>query len=67
MQSDPDSKTSTSATNSSSVNALARIRSSYPALAAAEARVAAWILQQPEKIIHLSMAQVAQACGVSDT
>jgi len=55
------------ATNSSSINSLTRIRSSLPALAASEARVAAWILQQPEKIIHLSMAQVAQACGVSDT
>jgi RpiR family carbohydrate utilization transcriptional regulator len=55
------------ATNSSSINSLTRIRSSLPALAASEARVAAWILQQPETIIHLSMAQVAQACGVSDT
>ncbi len=67
MQSDPDSKSSAKTTNLSSVNSLARIRSSYPALAASEARVAAWILQQPEKIVHLSMAQVAQACGVSDT
>lgn len=53
--------------NSSSVNSLTRIRSSLPALAASEARVANWIVQQPEKIIHMSMAQVAQACGVSDT
>lgn len=52
---------------SSSVNSLTRIRSSYPALAASEARVAEWVMQQPEKIVHLSMAQVAQACGVSDT
>lgn len=51
----------------SSVNSLTRIRSSYPALAASEARVAEWVMQQPEKIVHLSMAQVAQACGVSDT
>ena len=46
---------------------LARIRSKYPTLAASEARVATWVLQQPESIMHLSMAQVAQACGVSDT
>ena len=46
---------------------LARIRSKFPALAASEARVATWVLQQPESIMHLSMAQVAQACGVSDT
>ncbi len=58
--------TSSSRTNASS-NALARIRSQLPALAAAEARVANWVLQRPEEVIHLSMAQVAQECGVSDT
>ena len=52
---------------SSSINSLTRIRSSYPALAASEARVADWVMQQPDKLMHLSMAQVAQACGVSDT
>ncbi len=52
---------------SSSINSLTRIRSSYPALAASEARVADWVMQQPEKLMHLSMAQVGQACGVSDT
>ena len=50
-----------------STNSLARIRSKYPTLAASEARVATWVLQQPEKIMRLSMAQVAQACQVSDT
>ena len=49
------------------INSLTRIRSSYPVLATSELRVANWVLQQPEKIMHLSMAQVAQACGVSDT
>lgn len=58
--------TSSNRTNTSS-NALARIRSQLPALAAAEARVANWVLQRPEEVIHLSMAQVAQECGVSDT
>ena len=48
-------------------NSLARIRSKYPTLAASEARVATWVLQQPEEIMRLSMAQVAQACRVSDT
>ena len=67
MQSDPASGLMDSSTSASSINSLARIRSSYPALAASEARVANWIMQQPQKIIHLSMAQVAQACGVSDT
>lgn len=51
----------------SSVNSLTRIRSTFPALAASEARVAEWVMQQPERVVHLSMAQVAQACGVSDT
>ncbi len=67
METDQDGRSLASTTNLSPVNSLARIRSSYPALAASEARVANWIMQQPEKIIHLSMAQVAQACGVSDT
>jgi DNA-binding MurR/RpiR family transcriptional regulator len=67
MQSDTASGFLDSSTSASSINSLARIRSSFPALAASEARVANWIIQQPQKIIHLSMAQVAQACGVSDT
>ena len=49
------------------INSLTRIRSKLPALATAEIRVANWVLQQPEKVMELSMAQVAQACGVSDT
>ncbi len=48
-------------------NSLTRIRSKYPTLAASEVRVASWVLQHPEKIMRLSMAQVAQVCGVSDT
>lgn len=52
---------------SNSINSLTRIRAKLPALAAAEARVANWVMQQPEKIMTLSMAQVAQTCGVSDT
>ena len=67
MQSDAASGLLDNSTSASSINSLARIRSSFPALAASEARVANWIIQQPQKIIHLSMAQVAQACGVSDT
>lgn len=67
MQQDPDGKVPASTTAPSSINSLTRIRSIYPALAASEARVANWVMQQPEQIIHLSMAQVAQACGVSDT
>jgi len=67
VQNDIDSRTPDSTINSPSINSLTRIRSSYPALAASEARVATWIMQQPQKIIHLSMAQVAESCGVSDT
>jgi len=58
---------STDGSSAISINSLTRIRTKLPALAAAEARVANWVMQQPEKIISLSMAQVAQACGVSDT
>lgn len=52
---------------SAPINSLTRIRSQIPTLVASEARVANWILQQPEIVMGLSMAQVAQACGVSDT
>jgi RpiR family carbohydrate utilization transcriptional regulator len=58
---------STDGSSTISINSLTRIRTKLPALAAAEARVANWVMQQPEKIMNLSMAQVAQACGVSDT
>jgi DNA-binding MurR/RpiR family transcriptional regulator len=67
VQSDADHSSPARTTDAPPVNSLTRIRSSYPGLAASEARVANWIMQQPQKIIHLSMAQVAQACGVSDT
>ena len=50
-----------------SINSLTRIRAKLPNLATSEARVANWVIQQPEKIMALSMAQVAHACGVSDT
>lgn len=58
---------STDGSSSNSINSLTRIRAKLPALAAAEARVANWVMQQPEKVMALSMAQVAQICGVSDT
>lgn len=58
---------STDQSPNNSTNSLSRIRTKLPALAASEARVANWVMQQPEKIMALSMAQVAQACGVSDT
>lgn len=49
------------------VNSLARIRSRLPNLAIAERQAADWVLHHPEEVIHSSMAQVAQRCGVSDT
>jgi RpiR family carbohydrate utilization transcriptional regulator len=48
-------------------NSLSLIRSQLPALNDSEVRVAHWVLQNPNEIIQLSMAQVAQECGVSDT
>ncbi len=50
-----------------SAGSLARIRSRLPAFAAAEQKVALWVLQNPEKVIHMSMARIARECGVSDT
>lgn len=50
-----------------STNSLARIRSKLPGLAASEGRVANWVLQHPNEVMRLSMAQVAQVCHVSDT
>ena len=51
----------------SNANSLARIRSQLPTLANSELKVANWILQGPERVVRLAMAQVAQECGVSDT
>ncbi len=57
----------TTVLSTNSVNSLARIRSRYPTLATSEAKVADWVLQHATEVMHLSMAQVAHACGVSDT
>lgn len=45
----------------------ARIRSMLPALADAEERVARWLLDDPKRLLNMSMAQVGHACNVSDT
>ena len=44
-----------------------RVRSMLPTLADAEVRVARWLLEEPQRLLSLSMAQVAQESGVSDT
>ena len=51
----------------SSANALAQIRARLPALSDSETQVAHWVLHNAEKVMHASMAQIAQACDVSDT
>ncbi|MEM7346748.1 MAG: MurR/RpiR family transcriptional regulator [Chloroflexota bacterium] len=48
-------------------NSLAQIRSKLLALSTAETQVATWILHNPKSAMHSSMAQIASACGVSDT
>ncbi len=48
-------------------SATARVRSMLPTLADAEERVARWLLERPEQLLNMSMAQVGYACGVSDT
>jgi len=60
-------KTLSNVASLSSVDSLSKVRSQLPQLANAEGRVADWILQHPDKVIHLSMAQIADECAVSDT
>jgi len=48
-------------------SAISQIRSRMPSLASSELRVANWVTQNWEDLLPYSMAQVAQACGVSDT
>jgi RpiR family carbohydrate utilization transcriptional regulator len=48
-------------------SALARIRGMLPTLVASEAQVAKWILKHAGEVVYLSMARVAEICGVSDT
>lgn len=48
-------------------NALAKIRSYMPALPELETVVANWMLQNPEVVVHSSLAEIAMAVGVSDT
>jgi RpiR family carbohydrate utilization transcriptional regulator len=58
---------SSSAEDTRQANSLARIRSHLPELAAYEARVAQWVLEDPQRVVNLSMAQIAKECGVSDS
>jgi RpiR family transcriptional regulator, carbohydrate utilization regulator len=51
----------------SEINSLSLIRSHLSEFAASEMRVAQWVLQNPEKVLRLPMALLAQECGVSDT
>jgi DNA-binding MurR/RpiR family transcriptional regulator len=49
------------------LNAITKIRSRTLALSESERRVATWILENADKVLNLSMSQIAQACDVSDT
>lgn len=51
----------------SETGAGARIRSSLPAMTSAERMVAEWVLCHPERLLELSMSQLAESCEVSDT
>jgi DNA-binding MurR/RpiR family transcriptional regulator len=50
-----------------SPSSTSKIRSQLPTLNASELKVGNWILENPERVIHLAMAQVAHECNVSDT
>ncbi|MDK2925373.1 MAG: hypothetical protein PWQ41_1147 [Bacillota bacterium] len=45
---------------------LVRLRSIFPSLKQAEARVAAWILENPQEIIHLSITELADRCEAAE-
>jgi DNA-binding MurR/RpiR family transcriptional regulator len=47
--------------------AIARIRGHLLALSGAERQVAEWVLADPQRLLTLSMSQIAQQCEVSDT
>ncbi len=53
--------------DSEKLNAITRIRSRTLALSESERKVAAWILNNAERVLYLSMSQIAQECEVSDT
>ncbi len=53
--------------NNSSENALALIKSRFQSLSRSEKNVASWLLENPNEIRTLSMAEIASICGVSDT
>lgn len=53
--------------NNEKLNAITRIRSRTLALSESERKVAKWILENGEKVLYLSMSQIAQECEVSDT
>ena len=53
--------------NKEKLNAITRIRSRTLALSESERRVSSWILEHAEKVLYLSMSQIAQECEVSDT
>lgn len=61
----PPKGTKNSVSNSGS--SLSHIRSRLPELITSEMKVAEWVLQNPQETIHMTMAKVAEECGVSNT
>lgn len=47
-------------------NCLVRIKSFYPSLRPSEQKVAGYILEHPEEVIHLSVTELSNRCGISD-
>ena len=47
-------------------NCLVRIKGFYPSLRPSEQKVASYILEHPEDVIHLSVTELSKRCGVSD-
>ncbi|MGB9663030.1 MAG: MurR/RpiR family transcriptional regulator [Moorellaceae bacterium] len=45
---------------------LVKLRSIHPSLRSAEARVAEWILTNPQEIMHMSITELAEKCEVAE-
>ena len=47
-------------------DAFSRLRGLYPSLSPAESKVGQFVLDNPEKIMHMTLAEIASQTGVSD-
>jgi DNA-binding MurR/RpiR family transcriptional regulator len=48
-------------------NSFSIIRSAIPSMTKSEKEVARWITENPEKLMNMTLSQISNTCGVSDT